>query len=144
MELCHFEDVDDVIPMQPQVQRPLLKIRSYWVKNERSYERTNQTIKKSNHWHCNWPKMSRWPSGSHDILHNCKVSWISLISLTKSRLNSLKNKRDICNCKLNDVMYVRPEVTWKSELYEKKSSSFFLYQHKSEINPTVNNREIPN
>ena len=32
--------------MQPEVQRPPLKIRSDSVKNWRSYERTNQTMKK--------------------------------------------------------------------------------------------------
>ena len=32
--------------MQPEVQRPPLEIRSDSVKNWRSYERTNQTIKK--------------------------------------------------------------------------------------------------
>ena len=29
MEICHFKDIDDVIPMQPEIQRPPLKMRRY-------------------------------------------------------------------------------------------------------------------
>ena len=94
------------------------------VNNWRSYERTNQAIKKNMHLPCHWPPRSKWPSRSHNIVYDT-LDYPDLCDQLVTQSN-VKKERDIRNWKLKDVMSTRPEVTSKSKFYEIKVTVILL------------------